>query len=492
MDKNPFDLTPHENVTPGETETAPTAQRTPKNDSAVFPEQPLTPSFLDPEGKTAPSAAAPSVGFYDPYRTDARPTPPVPPAAPQQPSTPSFTAQNWQPPRPSSVIPPKKPKNKTGLVVFLCIALFALGILSGIGIYYLAKAPSLDDPSDLPVQGIQGETDENEQGDEATPEFESGTFAPVFGETDETFRAAEIYKNSVGGVVGISTEISMENIFGQQTAYAVSGTGFIFSEDGYILTNCHIVEGASTITVTLYDETEYEAKLIGKDSQNDVAVLKIEPKDPLTVLTMGKSADMVVGEEILVIGNPLGELTYTLTRGIVSNLSREIMVEDSMTSIRMFQTDAAINAGNSGGPAINCHGNVIGIVSAKYASSDIEGLGFCIPIDDAMQIAQDLIEHGYVQGRPWLGIEGQAVSGNVGSTHIAGVRITALTKGSCAEKAGMRRGDIITKIGDTEVTTASELKTTLLDYKAGDEATLSVWRNGETILITVTLDEAQQ
>lgn len=485
MDKNPFDFPPREETSPAEESKVTPAtpqevpQEKPKTTEPTFPPQASEPATKTPEQ---------NMGFYDPYRIDARPSAPV---APQQPAYPSYTASAFQPPRPTPVVPPKKAKSKTGLVVFLCIALFALGILSGIGVYYLA-APAGQNPSDLPVQGVQGENPETEGSTDEDTVFEGGVFAPVFGESDETFSAAEIYKNSVNGVVGISTEISMENIFGQQTTYPVSGTGFVFSEDGYILTNCHIVEGASTITVTLYDETEYEAKLVGKDSQNDVAVLKIEPKTELTVLTMGKSADMVVGEEILVIGNPLGELTYTLTRGIVSNLSREIMVEDSMTSIRMFQTDAAINAGNSGGPAINCHGNVIGIVSAKYASSDIEGLGFCIPIDDAMQIAQDLIEHGYVQGRPWLGIEGQAVSGYDGPNRIAGVRVTALTKGACAEKAGVLRGDVITKIGEVEITTATELKTALQEYKAGEKATLTVWRGGETVLITVVLDEAQQ
>ncbi len=393
---------------------------------------------------------------------------------------------------------PKKKKKHTGLIVGLCIALFVVGIVSGLFFSGIVNYFQNENPFDFSIDSLfpNAEDEDDVPEDEGTSvdqnqSHEGGTFAPIYGDEEETLSPADVYAQSVHGVVGISTEITEQNIFGQQPVYAVSGTGFIFSEDGYILTNCHIVEDASTITVTMYDGTELEATLIGKDSQNDVAVVKIDTDKELTVLPMGKSADMFVGEEILVIGNPLGELTYTLTRGIVSNLSREIYVEENSMPIRMFQTDAAINNGNSGGPALDCHGNVIGIVSAKYASSSIEGLGFCIPIDDALSIAEDLIEHGHVKGRPYLGIEGQAVSGYSGTEYIEGVQITAVQTDSAADKAGLRRGDIITKIADKETPTANDLKAALSKYKAGDEVTLTVYRNRENVLVTLRLDEAE-
>ncbi|MBR5427834.1 MAG: trypsin-like peptidase domain-containing protein, partial [Clostridia bacterium] len=266
---------------------------------------------------------------------------------------------------------------------------------------------------------------------------------------------------------------------------------FFISTEGYLMTNCHLVESAKKITVTLYDGSEYTATLVGKDSLNDVAVLKVEMDKEPSILKIGSSADMVVGEDVLIIGNPLGELTYTMTRGIVSNLSRDIMTDQSTSTIRMFQTDAAINNGNSGGPALDCHGNVIGIASAKYASSSIEGICFCIPIDDAMEVANDLIREGHVTGRPYLGVNNlQAVSGYAGSQYIAGVRVGGVVSGSCAEKAGVQAGDIVTEIGSTAVTSSAGLRGTLAKYKAGDEITIKVFRNSEYVLITVVLDEA--
>ncbi|MBR6530041.1 MAG: trypsin-like peptidase domain-containing protein [Clostridia bacterium] len=420
-------------------------------------------------------------------------------AAVQTPETEATSFSYTASPSPAPEAPKKKKKSgRTALFVCLGALLFLFGIGAGYGANYLATnfdwstvfpwgSTITDEPQDNDSKNEESRPANKEE----NKDLSGGTFAPIYGTDNKTFSPAQIYDASVHGVVGISTEITTQNVFGQQSAYATSGTGFIFSKDGYILTNCHVVEGASSITVTLYGGAEYTATLVGADSQNDVAVLKIDANSELTALTMGKSEDMVVGEEILVIGNPLGELTYTLTRGIVSNLSRDILVEDNATTIRMFQTDAAINNGNSGGPAINCHGNVIGIVSAKYASSSIEGLGFCIPIDDAMRIAKDLIEIGYVQGRPWLGVEGQAVSGYAGQTYIAGVRIVALQEGGAAEKAGVRRGDIITAVADVEVTTVNELKSALNAYLAGDQVELTIYRNRESILITVVLDEAK-
>jgi len=310
----------------------------------------------------------------------------------------------------------------------------------------------------------------------------------------DTMSATEIYELACKQVVGISTEITGTNMFGQTISTPVSGTGFVISEDGYILTNNHVVEdavsGGYKVTVMFYDGTEYTATIIGTEGDtSDVAVLKINATG-LTPVTLGDSGSMKVGENAYVVGNPLGELTYTMTSGIVSALDREITVE-SNTKISMFQLDAAINEGNSGGPVYNDRGQVIGIVTAKYKSTGVEGLGFAIPINEAQDIASELMAHGYVTGKAFLGItvtditESEAYRYNL----PAGVYVYSVTPGSCADKAGMKQGDVIVALGGTEVTSTSDLATAKKNYKAGDTCIVTVSRSGEEIDLTVVFDE---
>ncbi len=464
---------------------------------------------------TAPAASVPHptqqipYGYYDPRFAQGAPVqnaPYTPPA--YTPPTSPYTPPSG--PNVSSVRAPKAGKKKhTALAVFLAVMLFLLGIAAGFGFHKLAPlfsaySGNITYPDDAP-EGDEGNggsegsdpsqkvpNDQNLPASGEMPDFTRGNFQPTFGDKENTYTPAEIYANCVEAVVGISTEITTQNAFGQEISGATSGSGFFCTKDGYILTNCHVVDGAHSVTVTTYDERQYTAAIVGKDRQNDVALLKIEPEGEVKFLTMGKSADMVVGEEILVIGNPLGELTHTLTRGIVSNLSRDIYVEENLNSIRMFQTDAAINGGNSGGPAIDSHGNVIGIVSAKYASSSIEGLGFCIPIDDALIIAHDLDVYEYVRGRAQLGIEGVSVSGYVSrDTYLVGVRVETVNADSCAEKGGLKPQDIITHLDGAPIEDIYALKSALAAHKASDTITLSVYRDGETVEISVVLDEAK-
>ena len=327
----------------------------------------------------------------------------------------------------------------------------------------------------------------------ALPRTDAGTLtlstlgtAPAGG----SLSATEIYELACKQVVGISTTVTGYNMFGQLTKNAVSGTGFILSEDGYILTNNHVGQGAEDVTVKLYDGSEYTATIVGTEGRDsDVAVLKIDARG-LTPVTLGSSDDMKVGEAIYVVGNPLGELTYTMTSGIVSALDREIAT-DRNTNINMFQLDAAVNAGNSGGPVYDSYGRVLGIVTAKYKSTGIEGLGFAIPINDAAAIARELIDHGYVTGKAYLGIivttmsEADAQRYN----YKAGVYVTEVTEGSCAEKAGLKKGDVILALDGKEVATFAELNSAKKAYKAGDSCDLTVWRSGETLTLTVTFDE---
>ena len=215
---------------------------------------------------------------------------------------------------------------------------------------------------------------------------------------------AEVYASTVNSVVSINCSAVSTNIFGQQTESASSGSGFIYTADGYIVTNQHVIANASSINVTLYNGDTYPATLVGSDSDYDVAVLKIDAKD-LPAVTLGNSTDVNVGDNVMAIGNPLGELTFSMSSGIVSCVNRAINVEG--TPFNMIQVDASINPGNSGGPLMNLYGEVVGIVSAKYSSyadTTVEGLGFAIPINDVQSIISDIMENGSVTDKAYMAI----------------------------------------------------------------------------------------
>ena len=303
----------------------------------------------------------------------------------------------------------------------------------------------------------------------------------------------QIYQIACKQVVGISTEIVGYNMFGQQTSNAVSGTGFVISEDGYILTNNHVIEdafkGGYTVTVKFYDGSSYEAEIVGVEDDNDIAVLKIDATG-LNPVVIGNSDEMLVGESLYVVGNPLGELTYTMTSGIVSALDRSIATSANV-SVNMFQLDAAVNSGNSGGPVYNAKGEVIGVVTAKYKDTGVEGLGFAIPINDAVEIASQLIDFGYVTGKAYLGITATTITQSEASRYnmVPGVYVYSIEDGGCAANAGIKQGDVITKVNDTEVKTMEDLSAAKKDFKAGDTCDITVFRTGEYLTFTVTFDE---
>ncbi|MGM9607614.1 MAG: S1C family serine protease [Oscillospiraceae bacterium] len=314
--------------------------------------------------------------------------------------------------------------------------------------------------------------------------------------TGRELSTEEIYASWVNSTVGISTEIVTTNYFGQQVS-AAAGSGFVISSDGYIVTNYHVIEGASTIKVTFYDGTEYSATLIGGEQSNDVAVLKIDASG-LTPVVIGDSDAMNVGQAVTAIGNPLGELTFSQTAGIISAKDRTVTLTGGI-KINMLQTDCTINSGNSGGPLFNSYGEVIGITSAKYSNNGsyseatIEGIGFAIPINDVIDIIQDLIEHGYVTGKPSVGIIQTNVTTEVQRYGIpAGAEVLAVLEDSCAEKGGLQVGDIITAVDGTTVASSSDLQSAIKSYRAGDTVTFTVYRNGESIELQLTLDEYNQ
>ncbi len=314
----------------------------------------------------------------------------------------------------------------------------------------------------------------------------------------EPLTLPQVYASNVDACVGITTEVVTTNIWGQRVKGAAAGSGFVISPDGYILTNYHVIDGASSIQVAFVDGTTYPAKLVGGEEPNDIAVLKIEASG-LHAVVLGDSDALVVGEQVAAIGNPLGELTYSLTSGYVSAKDRSITME-SGEIMNMLQTDAAINSGNSGGPLFNMYGQVIGITSAKYSSSgssstaSVEGLGFAIPINDVKDMITDIMEKGYVTGKPNVGILMNDVSAEATRRYgiPAGAYIEAVLEGSCGEKAGLQAGDIITAVGEDAVSSSAQLASAVKNYRAGDTVTFSVYRDGETRSVTVTLDENDQ
>ena len=311
-------------------------------------------------------------------------------------------------------------------------------------------------------------------------------------DTGKSLTTVQVYELTVNSVVGSNTEITT-NAFGQEAVAASSGSGFILSEDGYIITNAHVVDGATTIEVALFNGDCFPAELVAADSSYDIAVLKIEGKG-MPAVSVGDSDTLKVGEEVVAIGNPLGELTFTMTNGILSALDREINIDGNPQS--MLQTNAAINSGNSGGPLFDMDGNVIGVTSAKYSGStmtgtSIEGLGFAIPINDALKVAYDLVEYGFVKGQAYLGVTVRTLDSDTAAYYSlpVGPRVEALVTGSCADKAGVQVGDIIIKVDGEDVENNAGLQSMMKKRKAGETITLTVFRMGAELELTVTLDE---
>ena len=308
-------------------------------------------------------------------------------------------------------------------------------------------------------------------------------------EIGEQLTPAEVYAKNVASTVGITTEIQTTNYWGYGYSAQVAGSGFVFSDDGYILTNYHVVEGASSSTVTLYNDEQYPAELVGYDEDNDVAVLKIDAEG-LVPVTIGDSDALNVGDSVLAIGNPLGELTFSLTSGVVSALERDVTLSSGTMSL--IQTDCAINSGNSGGALFNLYGEVVGITNAKYSSSgysseaSIDNIAFAIPINRAMRIARSILENGYYS-KPYLGVMIQTVAADSETGAPAGVRIASVNSGSPAEQGGLREGDIVTALGDRQLQTNSELVALVADSVPGEVLTLTVWRNGKTLTLDVTV-----
>ncbi len=310
-------------------------------------------------------------------------------------------------------------------------------------------------------------------------------------DTSKQMTAAEVYAANVKSTVGITTQVTT-NYWGFQTTSAASGSGFVYSDDGYILTNYHVIEDASEISVTDYDGNSYDAKLVGFDESNDIAVLKVDAEN-LSPVVIGDSDNMNVGDGVVAIGNPLGELTFSLTTGVVSALDREVTLS-SGTTMALIQTDCAINSGNSGGALFNLYGEVVGITNAKYSSSSsteasIDNIGFAIPINTVKSIVDSIIEKGYI-AKPFIGVSVADVSEeSQGYGLPQGASVQKVTEDSPAKKAGLQVNDIITAVDGKEITGKSELAEIIAKCEVGDKLKLTVYRQGDTVSVTVTVGE---
>lgn len=311
-----------------------------------------------------------------------------------------------------------------------------------------------------------------------TPEIVDMVGPAVVGVINKT-----TYTNPYAGLYGAQGGSSSQEV--EQG----SGSGVIISEDGYIVTNNHVIEGATEIGVILNTGDQYTAKLVGNDSKTDLAVLKIDASG-LTYAKLGSSSDLRVGDTAIAIGNPLGqEFAGTTTQGIISGLNRSVTIDNK--TLNLIQTDAAINPGNSGGALVNAYGEVIGINTAKISSSQYEGLGFSIPIDDAKPIIEDLISNGYVTGRPVIGIAGRAVTEQDAKAYNlkVGVYVVSMTADSPAYMAGIKIGDIITECDGTKIETVDNLNEIKNKHKVGDTLTLKVYRQDKFVDIKLVLGE---
>ena len=381
--------------------------------------------------------------------------------------------------------PPKKKRRMIWVVVLaLCFSIFGSALGAGgvlLAQHYMAQ-------EEEPLAEEQENISNILQG-----QRENSVINIVNIDTGNLMTPAEVYAANVNSTVGITTTVTT-NFWGFQSSSAASGSGFVLTDDGYILTNFHVIEDSSSITVSTYSGESYDATLIGYDESNDIAVLKVDAEN-LVPVVLGDSDNLNVGDSVVAIGNPLGELTFTLTSGAISAKDRKVTLSSSVT-MDLLQTDCAINSGNSGGALFNLYGEVIGVTNAKYSSSSsseasIDNIGFAIPINSIMHIVESIIEKGYIS-KPYVGISVSDVSKETQQYGIpAGAAVQSVVEDSPAEQAGLQRGDVITAVNGTAMD-SNALVDFVGDSEVGDELVMSVYRQGTTLEIKVTVGEQIQ
>ena len=403
-------------------------------------------------------------------------------------------AYTWQNPSPytssytggytqSAPKPPKKPRRKLKGVEIALISVGALAVALLIAVCVLISMFVVND-IDVDMDQPDNSTQQNVKDEGNNVNLPALQTQPP---STDALTIPQICQKAEKSVVSIIVTIMDSQQIGQG-----SGTGIILSEDGYISTNAHVVNGATTIKVVLSDETEYEATLVGADSRTDIAVLKIDAKG-LTPAEFGDSDKVVKGETVVAIGSPYGlELSGTVTSGIVSAADRQMVIENVYMSL--IQIDASINPGNSGGPLVNSYGQVIGITSSKIVQTGYEGIGFAIPITGATEIIEELIQYGYIKDRPSIGIYGRNMDETYSKLYNIpqGVYVELVNPDSDANKKGLKKGDIITAVNGVEIDSMAALDAEKNKYKPGDTITLKVFRNSKYLEISVVLSEASE
>lgn len=379
---------------------------------------------------------------------------------------------NAKPPKAKKPKKQRKPISRGGIAIALAVTMvFSCGL--GFGGGYFANKVNTSTSGSLNI----------------TKTSNSGTTTTA-SSTSKANSTSEIVKKTADSVVEISTESVVTGSFAQQYVQQGAGSGVIISQDGYILTNNHVINGANSVKVRLRDSTEYDATIIGSDSDNDIALLKVSATG-LSPATFGDSNSLAVGDYVVAIGNPLGELGGTVTDGIISALARKVTIED--TQMTLLQTNAQVNPGNSGGGLFNANGELVGIVNAKQSATEVEGIAFAIPINNVLDILSDLKEYGYVTGKVDLGIDFTDITSDETAFYYGvnqtGCYVLSVDSGSNAEKSGVTRGDLVTKVNDTDVSSSSDITTSLEKAEVGDTVTFTVSRRGTSKTISFVLEE---
>ena len=379
---------------------------------------------------------------------------------------------NAKPPKAKKPKKQRKPISRGGIAIALAVTMvFSCGL--GFGGGYFANKVNTSTSGSLNI----------------TKTSNSGPTTTA-SSTSKANSTSEIVKKTADSVVEISTESVVTGSFAQQYVQQGAGSGVIISQDGYILTNNHVINGANSVKVRLRDGTEYDATIIGSDSDNDIALLKVSATG-LSPATFGDSNSLAVGDYVVAIGNPLGELGGTVTDGIISALARKVTIED--TQMTLLQTNAQVNPGNSGGGLFNANGELVGIVNAKQSATEVEGIAFAIPINNVLDILSDLKEYGYVTGKVDLGIDFTDITSDETAFYYGvnqtGCYVLSVDSGSNAEKAGVTRGDLVTKVNDTDVSSSSDITTALEKAEVGDTVTFTVSRRGTSKTISFVLEE---
>ena len=411
------------------------------------------------------------------------PQPSEEPQAPTEEFQPQFTVEDLPP------VPPKAKKDRKVLKTIVAIVAVVALVAAGCAITAASVNYRWQAQNKAMLQAMNGMKDKIEDlQDQINDNSFTGNGGSISGTVGvgDGLTPGQVYAKNKQSVVAINNQVTT-NIWGQVSETASSGSGFILTQDGYIVTNYHVVEGATTLTVILSNGTEYAAELIGYESNNDLALLKIDATG-LPAVKIGSSDDLIVGDQVVAIGNPLGQLTNSLTVGYISAKDRNVTTDG--TIINMLQTDAAINPGNSGGPLFNMKGEVIGITTAKYSGTtssgaSIEGIGFAVPTDDVIGMIKELMENGYISA-PYMGVSVNQQADGIG------VYVVSVEKGLPAEAAGIRAGDIIVGLGKYEVDSFSALDKALRNFDAGDTTSIFVYRNRQVLELTITFAEKNQ